>query len=122
MNTEILKEEGRVFLATNGKKAAEILPCEGCSDSFERLSDLAFLWKRKSDSARIKMRMELLTCKEATFTMVPSVSYNGNGWGSTPEYVGDRAEDGTPWSFAWHRVTIPSCTFSATPWWNPPNG
>lgn len=115
MKTEILKEEGRVFLATNGKKAAEILPCEGCSDSFERLSDLAFLWKRKSDSARIKMRMELLTCKEATFTMVPSVSYNGNGWGSTPEYVGDRAEDGTPWSFAWHRVTIPSCTFSATP-------
>ena len=61
------------------------------------------------------MRMELTTCKLPTFTMVPSVSYNGNGWGSTPEYVGDRAEDGTPWSFAWHRVTIPSCTFSATP-------
>jgi len=44
------------------------------------------------------MRMEMTLLGAPTFTMVPAVSYNGNGWGDTPEYVGDRAEDGTPWS------------------------
>ena len=43
---------------------------------------------------------------------VAAVSYNGNGWGNYPEYIGDRDEDGTPWSWASHRVTIPSCTYS----------
>jgi hypothetical protein len=58
------------------------------------------------------MRMEVVLLGEPSFTMVPAVSYNGNGWGDFPEYVGDRAEDGTPWSFASHRVTIPACTYS----------
>jgi hypothetical protein len=56
--------------------------------------------------------MEMVLLGKPTFTMVPAISYNGNGWGDTPEYVGDRAEDGTPWSFASHRATIPSCTYS----------
>jgi hypothetical protein len=56
--------------------------------------------------------MEIVFYGEPSFTMVPAISYNGNGWGDVPEYVGDRAEDGTPWSWASHRATIPACTYS----------
>ncbi len=114
MSTVIEKRGDHYVIEADGACVAKVLPCDGAEDSFVRLSDDAFFWTRKVEQPCIDMRMEILTCDRPTFTMVPSVSYNGNGWGSTPEYVGDRAEDGTPWSFAWHRVTIPSCTFSAT--------
>jgi len=114
MMTDIIECGGRYFLEANGVRAASVTPADGASDTFVRLSDIAFLWKRTVNKPQINMRMELVTCEAPEFTMIPAVSYNGNGWGTTPEYVGDRAEDGTPWSFAWHRVTIPSCTFTAT--------
>ena len=108
MKTEILLENCKMFLTADGVKAAEILPYDGAEDSFIRINELAFLWKRTVKEPTVNMRMELLTVKKPDFTMIPSISYNGNGWGTTPEYVGDRAEDGTPWTFAWHRGTIPS--------------
>ena len=115
MSTEIKRAEGGYDVVADGISVARVIALEGAEDSFLRLADNAFFWKRRVSEPRVRMRMELETLAPPTFTMVPSVSYNGNGWGTTPEYVGDRAEDGTPWSFAWHRVTIPSCTFSATP-------
>ncbi|MBQ4322729.1 MAG: hypothetical protein IJC19_02180, partial [Clostridia bacterium] len=69
-------------------------------------------WIRRTDRPTDRMRMEIILLGGADFTMIPAVSYNGNGWGDVPEYVGDRAEDGTPWTFASHRVTIPACTYS----------
>ena len=62
--------------------------------------------------SRYTLVSETIFKGEPDFTMVPAVSYNGNGWGNVPEYVGDRAEDGTPWSWASHRATIPACTYS----------
>ena len=110
--TEIIKSgEGHV-IAVDGKPYARILAVEGATDTFEKIEDNAWRWHRHTDVATDKMRMEMVLIGEPTFTMVPSVSYNGNGWGSLAEYVGDRAEDGTPWSWASHRVTIPSCTYS----------
>ena len=110
--TEIIKSgEGHV-IAIDGRPCARILAVEGATDTFERIEDGAWRWHRHTDKATDKMRMEMVLLGEPNFTMVPSVSYNGNGWGNTPEYVGDRAEDGTPWSWASHRVTIPSCTYS----------
>ena len=110
--TDILHENGCNYLVTDGVKAAEIVSVNGAEDSFVRINELAFLWKRTTSAPTVHMRMELLTFEKPEFTMIPSISYNGNGWGTTPEYVGDRAEDGTPWSFASHRVTIPACTYS----------
>ena len=106
--TEILRENNISYIVCEGIKAAQIVACEGAEDSFVRINELAFLWKRTTAVPTVHMRMELLTAKKPEFTMIPSISYNGNGWGKTPEYVGDRAEDGTPWSWASHRVTIPS--------------
>ena len=109
---EIIKAgEGHV-IAVDGKPYARILAVEGATDTFEKIEDGAWKWHRHTDVATDKMRMEMVLIGEPTFTMVPSVSYNGNGWGDFAEYVGDRAEDGTPWSWASHRVTIPACTYS----------
>jgi len=110
--TEIIKTERGHVIAINGKPYASILPVADATDSFEKLENGAWKWYRHTAKPTDKMRMEIVLFGEPTFTMVPAISYNGNGWGTTPEYVGDFAEDGTPWSWASHRVTIPACTYS----------
>ncbi|MBQ6614262.1 MAG: DUF2877 domain-containing protein, partial [Clostridia bacterium] len=110
--TEIIKYADGYAVAIDGKPYAKILPAAGATDTFTPIEDGAWKWHRHTDAPVDHMRMEMVLLGEATFTMVPSVSYNGNGWGSLAEYVGDRAEDGTPWSWASHRVTIPACTYS----------
>ena len=110
--TEIVFQNGVHQITVNGASYAKILPCEGATDTFEPIEAGAWRWHRHTDTPTDHMRMEMTLLGAPTFTMVPAVSYNGNGWGDTPEYVGDRAEDGTPWSWASHRVTIPACTYS----------
>ena len=110
--TELIFQNGRHEICVNGVAYGGILPVAGATDSFEKMEEGAWRWHRHTDDPTDRMRMELLFYGEPTFTLVPSVSYNGNGWGNFPEYVGDRDEDGTPWSWASHRVTVPACTYS----------
>ena len=110
--TEIILKGGTYELCANGKAYGRIIPVEGATDTFIPLENGAWKWLRKTETPVDHMRMELVLFGEPTFTMVPAVSYNGNGWGNYPEYIGDRDEDGTPWIWASHRVTIPACTYS----------
>ena len=110
--TEIIKVDNGHIIAINGKPYARIAEMTGATDRFEKIEDGAWKWYRHTDVAVDRMRMEMILLGDPTFTMVPAISYNGNGWGNMPEYIGDRAEDGTPWSFASHRSTIPACTYS----------
>ena len=110
--TEILLKNGGHEICLDGKAYGRILPVEGAVDTFTPIEAGAWKWHRQTNAPTDHMRMEVVLFGEPTFTMVPAVSYNGNGWGNYPEYVGDRDEDGTPWSWASHRVTIPSCTYS----------
>ena len=109
---ELIKEASGYCLAAEGKRCAVLSAAAGAADTFEKIEDGVWLWRRHTDTPTDRMRMEMTLLGGADFTMVPAVSYNGNGWGDTPEYVGDRAEDGTPWSFASHRSTIPACSYS----------
>jgi hypothetical protein len=93
--TEIIKSELGHLITAHGKPYAAILSLEGTTDSFERIEDGAWKWHRHTDVPVDHMQMEMILLGEPDFTMIPAVSYNGNGWGDTPEYVGDRAEDGT---------------------------
>ncbi len=110
--TEIIKKDGCHHIVIDGKTVGFIPALSGASDSFEIIEEGAYKWHRHTEKPVDSMRMEVVLSGEPTFTMIPAVSYNGNGWGDVPEYIGDRAEDGTPWSFASHRVTIPACTYS----------
>ncbi len=110
----IEKLSDRYAVKVDGVTAAYALSCEGACDTFEKLSDVAYLWKRKTATPVTEMKMTLTIPEQTTFTMVPSVNYNGNGWGTTPEYTSDRDENGEIWTYAYHRITIPSCTYSQT--------
>ena len=110
--TEIILKNGMHELCADGVAYGRIIPVEGAADTFTPIENGAWKWIRKTEVPTDYMRMEVVLFGEPTFTMVPAVSYNGNGWGNYPEYIGDRDEDGTPWSWASHRVTIPSCTYS----------
>lgn len=84
---------------------------EGCSDSFELINDNAFYWRRKCAASVTAMKLSLRTTYEPRYFQVPAVNYNGNGWGSGAQYFGYGSE-GQPWSYAWHRVAIPACTYT----------
>ena len=109
---EIIKTCSGHAIAADGKIYATINGIDGAVDTFEPIENGAWKWHRHTAKPTDHMRMEMLLLEAPYFTMIPAISYNGNGWGDTPEYVGDRAEDGTPWSFASHRVMIPACTYS----------
>ena len=85
--TEIIKSKLGHLIAANGKPYAAILSLEGAIDTFERIEDGAWIWHRHTDKPVDHMRMEVILFGEPDFTMIPAVSYNGNGWGDTPEYV-----------------------------------
>lgn len=108
---EFLKNNTDTRICLAGETVARIPAAAGAVDTFEPIEDGVWKWTRRTAAPTSHMRMTVIA-SAADFTMVPGISYGGNGWGSTPEYVGDRAEDGTPWSFASHRATIPSCTYS----------
>ena len=84
---------------------------EGCSDSFELIGEKAFRWNRKTDKPVARMKLTLNVDYAPRYFQVPSVNYNGNGWGRGAQYSGYTCGD-TPWSYAWHRVAIPACTYS----------
>ena len=106
------KENTGLCAYEDGKLLVLLKSAGGASDSVEEIENNVWRWRRHTAAPTDHMRMEMLVTEGADFTMVPGISYNGNGWGNFPEYVGDRDEDGTPWSWAWHRTTIPSCTYS----------
>ncbi len=93
--TEIIQNGEETLLCIDGKPYAKILSAQGAEDSFEPLETGAWRWRRHTAAPVDRMRMEIVVYGKPDFTMIPAVSYNGNGWGTTPEYVGDRC-DGTP--------------------------
>lgn len=111
MKIEIIKKENDHFINLNEKECIRIVGLKNAIDTFEKIDEYAYRWLRKTNEPKDHMRMEAILLDGANFTMIPSISYNGNGWGNVPEYVGDRC-DGIPWTFASHRSTIPSCTYS----------
>ena len=84
---------------------------EGCTDTFESIDDTAFYWHRKTDVPVTQMKLTLNVHYTPRYFQVPSVNYNGNGWGSGAQYAGYCCED-EPWTYAWHRVSIPACTYT----------
>ena len=106
------QKNGGAWELTDGSKVLLTVQCrDDAVDNFEKIEDGAWKWTRKLNAPTDNMRMEFDTASAPKYTMVPAVNYNGNGWGDSEEYVGDNFE-GTPWTYEWHRVMIPACTYT----------
>ena len=107
-----MKQSGGAYELTDGKTVLLTIPARADAvDSFEKIEDGAYKWTRKLNAPTDKMQLTFDTAHAPLYTVVPAVNYNGNGWGDSEEYVGDSFE-GTPWTYEWHRVMIPACTYT----------
>ena len=112
MSAITIENKGRqAEILLEGSPAIRIDIPEGCRDSFEPIGDFALRWTRKTDKPAEHMKMTLRVQHKPRWFLVPSVNYNGNGWGSGAQYSG-YGVDGEPWVYAWHRIAIPACTYS----------
>ncbi|MBQ5649617.1 MAG: hypothetical protein IIV03_05705 [Clostridia bacterium] len=107
-------EEGRIVLTANGCDVAYLKTVKGAVDTLTEIEPGAWRWTRRTDVPVSEMRMEMDTAYTSNYTMVPAVNYNGNGWGDSVEYTGDNC-NGIPWTYAYHRCTIPACTYTEGP-------
>ena len=83
----------------------------GCTDTFEEIEPGAWKWTRRCDKPVTEMKMLVRHAAPVSYWQVPSVNYDGNGWGSGAQYSGYGC-DGENWTYAWHRVAIPACTYA----------
>ena len=60
---------------------------------------------------QMRLTLDFVADYRATYSLIPAVSYNGNEWGTGQDPKGF-VHEGTPWSFASHRISIPAATYS----------
>jgi hypothetical protein len=76
-----------------------------------------FLWERTyhkipiHPEKSIRLILEFIANYSPSFTMIPSVMYNGNEWGEGP-FPRGFLRKGIPWTFAYHRTAVPGGTYS----------
>ena len=111
------KQDAQSVQLWNDRRLILTIPAQnGCQDTFEPLEDGAWRWRRHTDRPVRDMRMLVCRPDPLGYWQVPAVNYNGNGWGSGAQY-GGYALNGTPWTYAWHRVAIPACTYAEGEQW-----
>ena len=110
------KEEEKLTLLCCDQEVLYLPAQEGCQDTVEEIEEGAYKWIRKTDKPVTEMKMTLCHANPMGWWMVPSVNYNGNGWGSGAQYSG-YAFEGEPWTYAWHRVAIPACSYVESGKW-----
>ena len=111
MAIQFEKKDSNWHILLDGVEVLCIFVPEGCEDYFEAINDKAFYWKRKTEKPVTQMKLTLKATYKPRYFQVPAVNYNGNGWGSGAQYSG-YANNGEPWVYAWHRVSIPACTYT----------
>jgi len=92
-------------------------------DDIRVVGDGVFRWSRRFtaehpiDAGDVSLTMDLVGLYQASYCMIPAVSYDGNRWGSGLEPKGyERA--GVPWTFASHRTAIAGATYSEGGAWS----
>ncbi|TBL72426.1 hypothetical protein [Paenibacillus thalictri] len=115
------ENDGNCELWRGEQKIASVLgfsrPDFQTSDRWEQTEPGVFRWERsfvytgKTDQYVAGLFMEVEALYPLRYSMIPGVSYDGNGWGQGKEPKG--LTDGvTPWSFAAHRTTVAGATYS----------
>jgi len=107
---------GTAVFKLDGEVVTTVAAPDGCVDEFAELGGGFWRWTRRCSVPTDKMTMKLQSAGKPRYFLVPAVNYNGNGWGSGAQYSGFEC-DGVPWRYAWHRVSIPACTYAETDRW-----
>ena len=116
MRYEWKKEKKAWTLLGNDQPILSLDTQTNCKDTFEEIGEGAFRWKRTCKTPLDQMKMTVKSKDALRYWQVPSVNYNGNGWGSGAQYSGFGA-DGENWTYAWHRVAIPACSYAESEKW-----
>jgi hypothetical protein len=93
------------------------------ADAVRELQPGLFEWTRTftyegKDYVRpVRLTMEIEALYESKYSLIPAVMYDGNAWGTGLEPKGF-VKDGRPWTFAYHRVSIPGATYSESGAWS----
>ncbi len=124
---EIRQTGQAVSLVAGGKAVANLVPFTGkgiaANDSVRELRPGVFEWTRTfayqgQDHVRpVRLTMEVEALYVSRYNLIPAVSYDGNAWGTGGEPKGF-AKDGQPWTFAYHRTSIPGATYSESEAWS----
>jgi hypothetical protein len=76
-----------------------------------------FTYTGKDYVRPVRLTMELEALYESRYSLIPAVMYDGNTWGTGLEPKGF-VKDGRPWTFAYHRSSIPGATYSESDAWS----
>lgn len=107
-----IKKEADGYLIFYGEKlAARACAYPGAADELEILQDGILRWKRMVEEPVRAMQMEVISLFEPVHTMIPSVLYDGNPWGSDHEYKG-YTWNGEPYVISGQRAAVPGATSS----------
>lgn len=107
----IVEAENQYGFFSGDEAVIKIKKEEGCTDTFTEIGGGAYLWRRETDVPVDKMDMSFFVGFDVSYTMVPCINFNGNGWGTGVEYRGYECE-GKPWTYSYSRTPIPACTYS----------
>ena len=113
---EWARGDGEWILRGKGQAILTVPRQADCEDVFEPIGAGAFRWTRRTEVPIREMKMTVRSAEPPRYWLVPAVNYNGNGWGSGAQYAGFESE-GEPWTYAWHRIAIPACTYAESEHW-----
>ena len=127
VRVEVRPAGGTFQFVAGGKAVASIVPFAGkeiaATDAVKEARPGVFEWTRtfayqgKDHVRPVRLTMEVEALYASRYNLIPAVSYDGNAWGTGGEPKGF-AKDGQPWTFAYHRTSIPGATYSESEAWS----
>lgn len=124
---ETRRDGQAVSFAAAGRPVARIVPYAGpdfaVEDAVAELGPGLFEWTRTfrylgQDHVRpVRLILEVEGLYASRYGLIPAVMYGGNAWGTGLEPKGF-VKDGQPWTFAYHRTSIPGATYSESEGWS----
>ena len=127
VRVEFRRSGETLTLYGNGQPIGALVPFKEAdftaSDEIVEIQPGLFEWTRtftyngKEYVRPARLTMEFESYYRSRYSLIPAVMYDGNAWGTGKEPKGFQ-KDGQPWSFAYHRVSVPGATYSESDSWS----
>jgi hypothetical protein len=124
---EVVKSGDAFAFQAGGSAVAKIVPFVekgiAATDAVREIGPGFFEWTRSftcegQDYVRpVRLGLALEALYASRYSLIPAVMYDGNAWGTGLEPKGF-VKDGRPWTFAFHRSSIPGATYSESEAWS----